>query len=444
MSTEEKKPLLSKSEGEETTEVPAPRPQVPVVDYSKKTFYDYLGLKEDASKETIKSTSSELLKKYNPVTNPDEIDKYQNVLRSERVLNYPPLKKLYDDYGDLSVLICELSQHYFTFTVEGKVSTHITVMLFTAFSFVLSFFLSIFLCIIRYYDYFEAPHLLVYTPGIVMGVEYLILVLLRSKRELKYVTGEGEVKEKNIKDIKMRDCLSVVKAVLFLLFIYLMAKYFDNKGKGCFFCACLPYILMEVIILYQDFIKFKAGVEGINTGKDVDNYLLRGNTYIKYLIGINNTKCEMNKEGKKGACASLATGLFALNIFKTDALRFAQNVLLFIALNSNPPFYMIFFTPTLLLCVASIGEVVLQGKIGYVRCTHESVLAFAWITAYFITNLDLIFTYFALDARKVDFVTHQFLFLFELLFVCGLLIGVLPFVPIMEFKMKHGETDAPL
>jgi len=60
MSAEEKSPLLSKDSKDEGE---IPRPKVPVVDYSRKTFYDYLGLKSDASIKTIKSTYDELAKK---------------------------------------------------------------------------------------------------------------------------------------------------------------------------------------------------------------------------------------------------------------------------------------------------------------------------------------------------------------------------------------------
>jgi len=62
MSAEEKQELLPKKETEKIGD-PIERPTVPKVDYSKKTFYDYLGLKNDASEETIKSTYAELSKK---------------------------------------------------------------------------------------------------------------------------------------------------------------------------------------------------------------------------------------------------------------------------------------------------------------------------------------------------------------------------------------------
>ncbi|OUM70281.1 hypothetical protein PIROE2DRAFT_68436 [Piromyces sp. E2] len=261
---------------------------------------------------------------------------------------------------------------------------------------------------------------------------------------MKHVTGKGEEKEKQKSEIKTRDGFSVIKIALLLTFIVAFAKYFDNKQKGCYICACLPYILFESINIYQDFIKFKAGVEGIKTGKDVNTFSLKSNIYLKYLIGINNAKCEMNKEGKKGACTSLAIALYALNIFKTDALRFIQNVLFFIVLKIEPSFYMIFFTPTFLLMVTTIAEIVIQGKIGYIRASHESLISFFWMAAYIVINLDLIFTLFSLDIRVADFVTHSFLFLFEVAVLCGFVLGVLPFVPIMEYKMKHDETDVPL
>jgi hypothetical protein len=276
-----------------------------------------------------------------------------------------------------------------------------------------------------------------------MVIGYVILALLRSKRELKHVSGEGEKKEKKISEIKMRDYFSFAKVGLISVFIFTIAKSFDNDMK-CFYCACIPYILFETVILIQDFQKFKIGVEAINTGKDVDNYLLKGNVFLRYLIGINNTKCEMNKEGKKGACASLATALFALNIFKSDVLRFVQNVLFFIALNSNPSLYIIYFTPTVLLFVASVVEMIYQGKIGYVRGTHESMLTILWVLIYGVICLDLIFTYYAVDVGAVDFVTHTVLFIVEVTLFAGFEFGVLQFVPIIEFKLKHDEMDAPI
>ncbi|ORX45182.1 hypothetical protein BCR36DRAFT_406092 [Piromyces finnis] len=444
MSTEEKNPILSKVEGEEITEVPSPRPQVPVVDYSVKNFYDHLGLKTDASEETLKSTANELLKKYNPVTNPDEISKYQKVLRSDRILNNATLKKYYDEFGSISILICEFFQHYYPNIVEEKPNSFLMKMLFLSFFIVVLMIISIFTLVIRYLRYFEAPFFVAFIPSILIVVIYIIMILVKHKNEMKYITSEGEKKEKSKQEIKMSNCISIVKCILLLLFQYALIKYFDNEEKSCFYCRCIPYILFEALVLYQDFAKFKIGVEGINTGKDVDSILLRGNTYVKYLIGINNSKCSMNKEGKKGACASCSIGLLALNIFKTDVLRLIQNILFFIAFNSNPPYYIVFFIPSYLMAIVSIGEIIIQKKIGYSRGTNESLISYFWSLWYVLICFDLVFTFFSLDVKTVDFVTHIILFIVELALLGGLLLGILPFIPVMEFKLKHDETDVPL
>jgi len=428
-------------EGEVGTEVP--RPQVPVADYSKKNFYDHLGVKSDASKETLKSSAKELLKKYNPITNPDEIDKYQNVLRSDRILNNDTLKKYYDDYGDLSILICEFFQHYFPYVVEGKPQTYLMSMLFVTFFISILLVVSVTTLIARYLLFFDTTYFLPFTFPILLVVGYLVMVIIRYLNEIKHISGEGEKKEKTKSELNVRNGLSIAKCILLIVFQVALAIHFDKDEKSCFICAFLPYLLFEAVVLYQDFVKFKIGVEGINTGKDVDHLLLRGNVYLRYLIGINNTKCEMNKEGKKGAC-TYATALYALNIFKTDVARVVQNILLFTALKTNPPVYIVFFLPTILLTVATIGEIILQGKIGYIRGTHESVISFFWATIYVIINLDLILTFYSLDIPYLNFFTHAVLFLLELLLLGGFAVGVLPFVPVMEFKLKHDETEVPL
>jgi len=62
----------------------------------------------------------------------------------------------------------------------------------------------------------------------------------------------------------------------------------------------------------------------------------------------------------------------------------------------------------------------------------------------FLIIIDVLFLLGSLDFELLDFSTHIFPFLVEDLLLGGLLAGLLPFVPLMEFKMKHDETDAPM
>jgi len=437
MSAEEKSPLLSKDAKDEGE---IPRPKVPVVDYSKKTFYDYLDLKSDASIKTIKSTYDELAKKFNPRTNPDEISKFQDIYRSGEILSNEITKEFYDDYGEISIVLYELFQKYFPFVVEGRPIRYIYFNLFTLFAALILLLVTVSMLTPRLQGKFSFSWISAFMPTILVCIMYIVYVVCSRKRGLKHAEKDEEL----AKRINKRSLISICKALLLLIFQVCLANYLTNDRKGFFPLYCIPYLAFEALTLYKDTVMFKKGADAIRSNKEVDCPILKKNNYIKYLTGISNTKCEQNKEGKKGACTSCAIQCLFLRIYHTDLIRLIQNLFFMAAIVIKPSYYTPFFLPVFISFALSIAEMIVQNKVGYVRSTCESLISIFWIIMGFLIIIDVLFLLGSLDFELLDFSTHIFPFLVEDLLLGGLLAGLLPFVPLMEFKMKHDETDAPM
>jgi len=437
MSEEEKKSLLStdaKDEGE------IKRPEVPVADYSKKNFYDYLGLKSDASMETIKSTYSELAKKYNPMTNPDEISRYQDIYRAGEILSNEVTKEFYDDYGDISITMYEVFQKYLPFVVERRPINYIYSFLFTVCGVLILLFISASIVIAKYANNYSFSWTLTFLPTIISCVVPIICALVCRKRAIDF----SNKKEDIIKHANQRTLSVFVKSLLLILFQFGLICYLDNGEKGFLSLYSLPYFAFEAVVFYQKYLQFNKAAEAIKSNKEVDDLDLKKDNYIKYLIGINNTKCEQNKEGKKGACADCAIKYLFLHIFHIDLLRLVQNILIIAAFSLKPQKVGIFFIPTLISFIVSIAEMVIQNKIGYVRSTADSTNSIFWIIMYFGFAVDALFLIGSIDFHIMSITTHVFPFLVEVIFLAGFDLGILPFIPIMEFKLKHDETDSPM
>jgi len=437
MSAEEKSPLLSKDSKDEGE---IPRPKVPVVDYSRKTFYDYLGLKSDASIKTIKSTYDELAKKYNPRTNPDEISKFQDIFRSGEILTNEFTKEFYDEYGDISIVLYEFFQKYFPYVVEGRPISYIYVNLFTLFGALILLLVTVSMLTPRLNGKFSFSWYGSFLPTILVCIMYIVYVIVSRKRGLKHAKKDEEL----AKRINKRSLISIGKALLLIAFQICIINYLSNDRKGFLPLYCLPYLAFEALTLYKDTVMFKKGAEAIKSNKEVDCPILKKDNYIKYLTGISNTKCEQNKEGKKGGCTSCAIRCLFLRIYHTDLIRLIQNLFFMAMIVIKPSFYTPFFLPVFISFILSIAEMIVQNKIGYVRSTCESLISIFWIVIGLFIIIDVLFLLGSIDFSLLNFNTHIFPFLVEDLLLGGLLAGVLPFIPIMEFKMKHDETDAPM
>ena len=68
----------------------------------KRDYYDILGIKRDASAETIKKAFRKLAKKYHPDSNagnPQAEQMFKDVNEAYSILSDPEKKKLYDRFG---------------------------------------------------------------------------------------------------------------------------------------------------------------------------------------------------------------------------------------------------------------------------------------------------------------------------------------------------------
>jgi len=460
MSSEEKQELPPKEE--KVTEKK-------VVDYSKKNFYDYLGLKSDASEETIKAAYEELSKKYNPITNPDEIGRYQYIRRSGEILTNKTLKKFYDDFGELSVLFYEVFQHFFPFIVEEKPNNYLNACFFGVFGGCVCVFLLVLISINHFINYNNSNWYVIFIPGYILLSGYLLFIYYKYKRDLAHVDDEvdQEIKEnegkkgkkdnkKNAKvsknrkvvrkkEISIDNGFSVCKTLLLLLTLVLVAYRLSKGKEGTYYIAFIPYFEYEALSLFKKFNYYKMGLYSIMNKKESESLLLRDNVLLKYLTGRVNEKA--NSDGKvtnsgKGFTTT-AKVTFFIHIFKVNIYRLLQCFLLIKALGSSPSRYIFYFIPTILIFIFSNDERILHRKIGYIRGPSENVLSLLKLFGFFMLNVDLLFVYASLDYNAIPLTSASFPFLIGVAVLGGILVGVFPFIPIMEFKMKHDEFDVP-
>jgi hypothetical protein len=437
MSAEEKQELLPKKETEKIGD-PIERPTVPKVDYSKKTFYDYLGLKNDASEETIKSTYAELSKKYNPITNPDEISRYQDILYSGETLTNPVLKKFYDEYGDVSVLLFNILQIYFPLKQIEKPSKYIYGALFGASGVCACLFITVMAFFSRFIGSYSANWIYPMLATIVLCLGYLIYIAFRTKYDIT-ASEKCEGDKKECKDIaKKSNCISALKTILLIIFQLTIACYFNNNQKGLIL-ALIPYIVFEAVCLCKDTVKFVKAAEAIKNGKEVDCPVLKKDTYIKFLTGKANAK---DKDGKKGSASTYLCYLL-FYIYKTDVIRIVQNILISASALIGPSNYTLFYLPTFIMIVANIGQGYLQQGIGYVRGTVEYTNEILKNIVYVLIGIDTCVYLQSLNYHTIAITSQSFPFLVELALCVGFFLGILPFILIIEFKIKHDETDVP-
>jgi len=441
MSAEEKQKLLSEKD---EVAVPSERPTVPVVDYSSKTFYDYLGLKQDASMETIRSTYAELSKKYNPITNPDEIDRYQDIYYSGINLTDSFLKHFYDEYGDISVILYHIFDEYLPFETESAYK-YVTMNLMLTAIFLLSLFSGI-ITIFARTSSFNFKWIYAFLPTIFCTSIYLIYGIARALQDSKKSNCKKDKKDKKENcgcnnGILKNDICNIVLACLLILFQITLGLYLGSEKKCCIILVCLPYIAFEAIILVRDTLKFLKGVEAIKSGKEVDCPLLKDNIFLKYLTGIANAKCSKESEKKNSSCV---IGYLFYSIYYLDIFRIVQSILFGIYIyKESTPYYIIYYIPSLLLLFAGITEKMIKSKIGYVNNTKESIINIIKLTVYTFIFLDALIIVISIAINKFSFYSITMPLLFELVVVAGFVIGFFPFVLILEYKGKHDELAVP-
>jgi len=425
MSAEEKKKTVEK----------------PVIDYSKKNFYELLNLKNDASEETLKSTYAELSKKYNPITNPDEISKYQDIYKAGEVLTDPVNKRFYDEYGDMSYLIYDVLRVYFPMKEVERPSNYIYGGLFGVSGISIALIVSIMAILARIDETYVYNWYYAFIPTLLISCGYLIYIIFKTKNDLSDAKSKKDEKEKEqYKTAAIRsNCMCAVRAILITLFQFALGYHFKNESKCGFIVAAILYLAFECVALLRDTIQFKKVSDAMKSGKEVDCPNLKNDIFIKFLIGKANAK---DKDGKK-ASASSYYGHLCLYLYKDDLIRLVQVILIGLAYLIKPSNYTVFFLPTFIQAILNLAQGTIQSRIGYVRGTTELTSEVFKSVVYCLISFDTVMLLLSLNYNIINFTSHSFPAIVQLALLVGFLLGVLPFVLIMEFKIKHDETDVP-
>lgn len=279
---------------------------------------------------------------------------------------------------------------------------------------------------------------LAFIPTLILSFGYLIYVICRTLTDISDAKSKTDKKEsEELKKAVIRsNGITIAKTILSILFQFALGCHLKNQSKCAFVVTSIIYFAFEGLSLFRDTVKFKKVTEAIKNGKDVDCPILKKNIYIKYLIGKSNVK---DKDDKK----SSYLGYLILYLYNEDVIRIIQNVLIGISYLIKPSNYTIFYLPVFVQAIVGIAQGILQSKIGYKKGTTETVNDVFRNTVYILLALDTIVLLQSLNYNAIKLTSQSFPFLIENALLVGFLLGVLPFVLIMEFKIKHDVTDVP-